>query len=126
MTVLLPDGETVPLHHIQSEILGDVAFAAALLPANKKITAVTQAGGEASIQLGDAVYSLSDGQLEQGIVKKTGDRFETTIAAESAMVGSPLYTIDGQVIGFKTASLKDTQAFYPLSALKSITPVLSR
>jgi S1-C subfamily serine protease len=133
MTAVLPGGEEVPIQVIQSEIAGDVAFVVALIPKNITLTPVTSAPNLASTKLGDKVYALSGKQsflLEDGIVKRAPiipeDPIETSITSSDLLLGSPLFNLDGQVIGFKTLSLQDKPAFHSLPGLKPIIPALTR
>ncbi len=133
ITAVLPNGQEVPIQVIQSEVSGDIAFVVALLPTSATLTPVTVPSNLSSIKLGEAIYALSGKQamiLEEGIIKKTPitpeDSLETSITSKNILIGSPLFTLSGQMIGFKTSSLKDSSSFYPLPALKSIAPQISR
>ncbi len=129
---VLSNGEEFPVRMFQSEILGDVAFAAMIVPETKHLAPVTLASPSPSMKLGDAVYALSGkvtSVLESGIIKKvstTNEPLETSVSSQDLLVGSPLFTQKGDVIGFKTKSFLTSSSFYPLSALASVAPRISR
>lgn len=133
VVVVLSTGEQFPLQLVQSEILGDNAFAAILIPKTTKLSPVTSPSSPTSMKLGDTVFALSGKQtttLEEGFIKQipvnANDRLETSVPATSVVLGSPLFNTSGEVIGYKTSTTLTDSSFYPLSALKSITPILSR
>ncbi len=129
---VLSTGEEFPVKLFQSEILGDVAFAAMITPQTQHLSPVTLASPGPSIKLGDSVYALSGkatSVLESGIIKKVGtahEPLETSIVSQDLLVGSPLFTAKGEVIGFKTTSFLPNSSFYPLSVLAPIAPRISR
>ncbi len=126
-------GEEYPIQVIQSEILGDVAFVALLIPRATALTPVTQAPATPSLSLGTMIYSLTGKRsfrLEDGFVKalpdSPSDRIETSLAPQRLLPGSPLFTINGEIVGFKTYSTVGDSTFYPTATLKSVTPTFSR
>lgn len=126
-------GEEFPLQILQTEIIGDVAFAALIVPVNKKLTPVIWSGKTTSIKLGETVYALSgknSSVLETGIITKRGEKVddpvETSIASDKILLGSPLFTASGEVIGYKTKALLGTGSFYPVSVLHALAPQISR
>ncbi len=124
------DGQQFPIQVIQSQIDGDIVFVLPLIPVEKKNNVIIPVGMSSSIKLGQALLSLSGKHtysLSQGIYQgNSEDLINTSIGHDSSMIGSPIFTVSGEVLGFKTTSLMKEKSFYPLSALKEIIPRLSR
>jgi hypothetical protein len=129
----LPSGEEFPVRVVQTETYGDTAFAVILIPKTMSLTPVTPASTTASIQLGENIFALTGRQtvlLEEGILKAlstdAGARYDTTIAPQKVLPGSPLFTVEGEVIGFKTSSLLGDASFQSFSSLKALAPEVTR
>jgi S1-C subfamily serine protease len=133
VVAILPGGQEVPIQVIQSEILGDIAFATLLLSTGTVLSPVIPQSNVSSTKLGDDVYALTGKRtavLEKGIMKKLApsdkDRYDTTINPAEVLVGSPLFNLNGEVLGIKTNTYKETSEFYPLAPLKSLAPQVTR
>jgi S1-C subfamily serine protease len=131
IVAVLSSGQELPIRVVQSEINGDVAFVAVLLPGN--LIPVTVPPNTSSTKVGDNIYALSGAKsplLETGILKMNAgtieERIDTTINSNELLVGSPLFNSQGEVVGLKTSALKESSKFYPLVPLKAIAPQLSR
>ncbi len=125
---IFQSGEEFPIQVIQSQINGDIVFATADIPAKKK-NVISPLSFSSSIKLGEAVMTLSGKDLDilrQGIIGKVGtSSIETSISSIDIMIGSPLFSRDGEVLGFKTSSFLKGTDFYPINILKSSIPVLT-
>lgn len=133
ISAVLPGGQEVPIKLIQSEVIGDIAFAAILMPAGTVLSPVTSPSNASSIKLGDKVYALSGKKtpiLEDGILRQNAstieDRYDTSVSSKELLPGSPLFSSNGEIIGLKTLALKDSGAFYPFAPLRAIAPQLTR
>jgi S1-C subfamily serine protease len=126
------DGKEFPVQVVQSQILGDIVFVTAIAPREYIFTPVIYPREATSIKLGETVFTLGGRKLptlSQGFVSSTplkNENIETSISAKEIIAGSPLFSLDGEVIGMKTFSLLDGSSFYPMSALAPIVPVVSR
>lgn len=132
---ILPDGVSVPVSVIQSQNDGDIVFLAPVRHLAKSYAAI-RFGTNPS--LGATVYSLTGSTttvLGQGIVTESMSAaasstppspgsIHTSIPPSKVSAGSPLFTLDGSVIGMRTSSLStaDGSEFYPISQLKSVIP----
>lgn len=137
---ILADGTHIPMVVIQSQINGDIVF---LAPAAGDTGIVFQKIASTTFtpivfaptpKLGGSVLSLSGAQpplLGQGLISRIADassgtpRVDTTILASQVSIGSPLFTLDGEVIGISAASIKNdagTAGFYPVGQLKVVIP----
>ena len=137
LVAVFADGKEFPVQFLQSQILGDVIFLAALAPRDYAFVPVTSSTSAASLKLGETVYALGgkdSNTLDQGLITKLAakrsdgvvENIETSLSSKNILAGSPLFTIAGEVIGIKTNSLLSENSFYPLSALKPIAPAISR
>ncbi len=140
-------GQEFPVRIIQSQISGDIVFLLADIPKEMKsqleIVPITFA---TSVKLGQTVFSLfgkDSNSLEQGIIEKTSENGDsssaltlvspifTSINPSSTDLGSPLFTIFGEVIGIETSSYMNNSdnskgIFYPVNPLKPIIPIISK
>lgn len=135
---IFPDGTHVPLALVQSQNAGDSAFLAPTI-AVSSTTAVPAAIGSHA-RLGQTVLSLSGTStpmLGQGIITKldidhinpNGSQpayIETSIASSKVVLGSPVFNLEGEIIGMYTQTLSGSSlaAFYPVAPLKAAVPVL--
>ncbi len=142
----LYDGKELPIHVIQSQIDGDIVFAVINIPKDKKDSIhLSPIKFASSVKLGQSVFSLHGkniNSLEQGIIKTVDDNNSsnaltlvspilTSIDSSNIDIGSPLFTISGEVIGIETTTFKDNKEkdksiFYPINALKPSIPVISK
>ncbi|MEN9524300.1 MAG: hypothetical protein RL536_369 [Candidatus Parcubacteria bacterium] len=143
------DGRDVQMILIQSQINGDVVF---LIPTANSVQVFTPITFSPNPKIGQTVLSLfkakSEGNeateslfLAQGIISRTlidqinpdgsqPARIDTNISRTSIadpknILGSPLFNLDGEVIGIntKTVSKESTTAdFYPIMQLKGAIP----
>lgn len=123
------DGQQFPIQVIQSQIDGDIVFVVPLIPTNEKDRVIIPATFSSSIKLGQAVLALSGknaDSLSQGIMEKVDGELRTSIDGNETMIGSPLFTATGEIIGFKTTSLLRDNSFYSMNLLKSSIPGLVR
>ncbi|MEK7610091.1 MAG: S1C family serine protease [Patescibacteria group bacterium] len=143
--VIFSDGSHYPMTVIQSQIKGDIAFLILDLPDKQTLNSQIASNTFIPIlfakfpKLGQSVLTLSGTEssvLGQGIVSKTlleninpdGSQpalVDTTISASKANLGSPLFNLDGEVIGISTlifSKNQDTSAFYPIGQLKVAIP----
>ena len=128
LVAIFSNGQEFPIQIVQSQINGDIVFAVAIIPADKEASIIVPISFISSLKLGQTVLSFSDkslNALSQGIIQKVEGNTETSIESSQSILGSPVFTTSGQVIGFKTSSLLKGNSFYPLSELKSIIPVIS-
>ena len=125
------DGSSVPLFVIQSETSGDIAFLAPSTPvaSSTYFTPISYADAPALGQTVFDIFGTSTPVLGQGIVTSVNgsDTFysvSTNIPASKTNLGSALFDINGNVIGFETTALSqnETAAFYPVAQLKSVLP----
>jgi len=130
---VFPDGKEFPLQVIQSQILGDIIFFAALAPRDYAFQPVTSPRDITSMKLGEALYALGGKELDtlaEGLLlklrTKVEDDIETSISSRHLLPGSPLFTLEGEVIGLKTSSLLESTSFYSVALLKSVAPMISR
>ncbi len=140
------DGQEFPIYTVQSQINGDIVFLSVNIPkATLDNMGIVPISFASSLKLGQSVFSLSgkDGNaLDQGIIEKTDGNDSsgaltlvspifTSINPASLELGSPLFTIYGEVIGIETSSFKNNSnnnkgIFYPINALRASIPVISR
>lgn len=125
------DGTAVHMVVTRFQIQGDIAFMAPTKPLGKSVSPITF--GQAA-RLGASVWSLSGTStymLSQGIVTELDpiasssmSLIRTTIPAEGAVSGMPLFDATGEVIGIATQSLASghTAVFYPVEAVKGAVP----
>ncbi len=122
------NGQQFPIQVIQSQIDGDIVFIIPIIPVDKKKDVIYPVEFSSFIKLGQAVFSLAGkGEyfLSQGIYQGTvEEKINASIKAEDIMMGSPLFNISGQVIGFKTTSLLKDNSFYSTNLLKTSIPGL--
>jgi S1-C subfamily serine protease len=126
---------------VQSQLNGDIVFADILLPPDKRSTEVmTPITYASSIKLGQTIFALSgrdSNSISQGIIEKVEGSLgtttavtaiRTTVAPGNVLLGSPLFTITGDIVGIKTSSLTSQEgtAFYPMSLLSAAIPTISR
>lgn len=130
------DGSHSMMTIIQSQINGDVVFLVPNITATSTFTPISFAH---TPKLGQTVLALSginSPVLSQGIVSRTlldninpdGSQpalVDTSIPANKIIPGSPLFNLDGEVIGINTKTVSkdsDTAAFYPIMQLKGAIP----
>ena len=135
--VVLSDGRAVQMTVVQSQTNGDIVFLAppSSLPPGIAFTPIQFAS---SYKLGQAVFSLagtSTAVLGQGVIDELSKTATTTgvmssigtsIAVSKTFVGSPLFDVEGKVIGMRTGSLPAAGAasFYPVAPLAGVIPVV--
>ncbi len=140
--VVFPDGQEFPAQLLQVQKEGDIAFIIAQIPDDKKSkVAFNPITFAPSIKLGQSVATLYGKDIDvvsQGIIEKVGSDASSTspqvtsitisTPSTKSMIGSPLFNIFGEVIGFKTTSLisADSNIFYPLGLIKPAIPVLRK
>ena len=140
------NGQEFPIRIIQTQINGDIVFLLADIPKDKKDEIeIFPMKFASSVKLGQTVFSLSGengNSLEQGIIEKTdgGDSSTaltlvspifTSIDRTSIDLGSPLFTIYGEIIGMETETFKNNtknnkSVFYPINALRPSIPVIAK
>ena len=141
ISAVFPDGQEFPLQLIQVQSYGDIAFLLPIIPTEKKKNLnVSPIVFSDQIRLGQTVLSLSgkDGdELSQGFIDKINSDNSTTtnsifsistnIPIKKSNIGSVLFTIDGNVLGFKTTSLvsDSSNLFYPLSLIRLAIPKIN-
>ncbi|HEY4504134.1 MAG TPA: serine protease [Candidatus Paceibacterota bacterium] len=138
LMAVFSDGQEFPIQVVQSQIDGDIVFVVVSIPADKKTSLITPASSAQSVKLGQTVLSLSGKNLDnlsQGIIEKMeGNNIETSIDSLDAMIGSPLFTIFGDIVGFETTSLKKSadedkskagSFFHTINSLKPMIPAFS-
>lgn len=121
------DGQQFPIQVIQSQIDGDIVFVAPIIPVDKRNNVIIPGGFSSSIKLGQTALALSGknaDSLSQGIIEKVDGELRTSIDTNKTMIGSPLFTLAGDIIGFKTTSLLKDNSFYSMNLLKSSIPGL--
>jgi hypothetical protein len=125
---IFSDGRQSPIAIIQSQTNGDIVFLAPMSPAKTAYTPISLASEP---ELGQSVFSLSGTStavLGQGMVTVLAASSSpvspviVSIPAGKTTLGSPLFDINGNVIGLRTSSLTDNDgtAFYPMSDLESV------
>jgi len=135
---VLPGGNSLRVSVIQMQTNGDIVFLAPSIATSTIAFAPISFG--ASAKLGQSVLSLSGTSspvVGQGIVTQAipssadpdgsgQGSISTTISVPSPTLGSPLFALDGSVLGMTTYSLskKDGASFYPISGLKAVIPRL--
>ena len=128
----LPDGSTIPVAVIQSQENGDIVFLEAFGPQSIGHT-FTPVQYASSATLGESVLTLSGTTtytLTQGIIDETPGTsthdisISTNISPSKSTPGSPLFTMDGGVLGIRTSSLKDGDGalFYSMSTIRAVVP----
>ncbi len=137
---VLPNGQRVPVDILQSQNDGDIVFLLMQNAANLKLTPailVDDTGSDAP-KLGQSVLALSGTDsvsVNPGIIKKIKSDASSTVLAyvtsidpSETLVGSPLFDLSGKFIGIKTFSFEGngSDAYYPLSLLKSAIPVFGQ
>ena len=135
-SAVLSDGTVVPIDIFQGQSNGDVAFFKSALPAGSS-TVFTPIDAAFSFSLGQSVFSLagtSTAILGQGIITdmtSTSSPIGTSISAERAQIGSPLFDILGNVIGIRMSSISadpssmnDGAVFSPIAPLMDIMLVV--
>ena len=134
---VMSDGTLVPLTVVQSQNDGDLVFLAPSVVLNPPIKFTPVTFGNAAT-LGQNVYSLTGTttlKLSQGLVTDAGvstaanvpaSTIVSSIPTSSVMSGSPLFDIDGELLGMRTSSLSSDNgtAFFPASQLKAFVPVI--
>ncbi len=128
MVAVFSDGKEFPVQVIQSQILGDVAFLAAIAPPTY-VFHPASIKDHSSLKVGETVYSLSgkdSPQLEQGILTAVPTEEITTSIFSQSLLGRPLFTTSGDVVGVKTFSLASGGSFASLYPLKLTAPTLTR
>ncbi|MDP3093146.1 MAG: serine protease [bacterium] len=82
------------------------------------------------LKLGERVFAISyrfgkDGSqmiVNEGIIKAiSADKIETNILEESAFNGSPVFNIEGEIIGLAELGLEGNVQAIPISVIKSFT-----
>ncbi len=143
LVAVFSGGKEFPIQVLQSQILGDIVFVVAIAPRDYifypavypavSVTDTSSVKLAEDIKLGRTVLSLGgkdSNTLDQGLISKVQtkaeDPIETSISSKSILVGSPLFTLDGNIVGIKTSSLLQENSFYPLNTLKPIIPAISR
>ena len=124
LVAVFPNGQEFPIQVIQSQINGDIVFITAILTKDKKIDfyPITFSSGE---KLGQTVFALSfknSNFIDQGIIKDV-NIIKTSITSTDIVAGSPIFDINGDVIGIRLLS-GDEGVFYPVSALKAVIPTI--
>lgn len=133
---VLPSGARIRVSVIQMQANGDVVFLAPSVASSTIPFVPIVFGG--TPKLGQTVMSLSGTSsplLGQGIITEAVQsdahsdgsdqgRISTTISVPSTTLGSPLFALDGSVLGMTTYSLskKGSGSFYPISQLKAVIP----
>jgi S1-C subfamily serine protease len=130
------NGTHFPMSIIQSQINGDIVFLAPTVVASTTFAPISFAPAP---KLGQTILTLSgiiSPTLAQGIISRTlqeninsdGSQpalIDTSISASKIILGSPLFNLDGEVIGMNTKTVSkdlDTAAFYPIMQLKGVVP----
>ena len=136
---IMHDGTTVAVAVTQSQDNGDIVFLAPVFIASASTTPHEYSPiSFASVpDLGQTVFALSGtttDTLAQGVVTESPTtstpsnqftRVKTSIAADKLIPGSPLFNMQGEVIGMRTSSLADTDgaSFISVSQLKGVIPL---
>lgn len=133
LIAVFPDGKEFPIQVIQTQLLGDIVYAIVIVPRDYVFYPVTYSGEDSLLHLGETLLTIGgkdSNTLEQGLLSKvqtkSADPIETTISSKSVLIGSPLFTTEGDIVGMKTSSLISENSFYPFSVLKSIAPTVTR
>jgi S1-C subfamily serine protease len=121
----LYDGTELSIHIIQSQIDGDIVFAIMDIPKEKKDSIhLSSMKFASSVKLGQSVFSLHGkniNSLEQGIIKTVNESNNsynaltlvspifTSIDSSNIDIGSPLFTISGEIIGIETKTFKENK-----------------
>lgn len=141
-TVTFFDGQEFDAQIMQVQTNGDIAFILVKIPDEKKSkVSLIPMNFVLSIKLGQAVavlYGKDMDMVAQGIVEKIdGDTTSSVDQIKSvtvstpnlkSVVGSPLFTLSGEIIGIKTISFvnEDSNAFYPINLIKYAIPVFKK
>ena len=134
---VLSDGTTVPVAIVQAQIDGDIVFLAPSVPSSRPIT-FAPASFASSTMLGETIFSLygtTTARLAQGVITqqpsgRTGTSTDalvlTSIPGAKAVSGSPLFDLQGNIVGIRTSSLPtgDGTSFYPIQQIQSVVPNL--
>ena len=132
---VLQNGRQFPVDVVQSQNDGDIVFLLARLSDADKVSGLFTAAtlAPAVPVLGQSVLTLSETDttsIANGIVKQveegsTTDNIATSINPIDTAVGSPLFDMNGAILGIATHSLvsADGAVFYPTSVLVPIIPV---
>jgi S1-C subfamily serine protease len=126
LVAMFSDGQEFPIQVIQSQNDGDIVFIIVDIPAVKKPMVIVPAPFAVSIKLGQTVLALHGKNLDglsQGIVKKNTEDPLTSVDSADLIVGSPLFTVNGELIGLKTTGLQNS--FYSVSNIKKSIPVFN-
>jgi S1-C subfamily serine protease len=125
------DGTNLAVAIIQSQNEGDLVFLAPTLN-SKKIFTAAAIGLPDLGQTAFALAGTSSPLMSQGIVTATvsttsgtiGGGIQTTISNSKVSPGSPLFDVQGNVLGISVSSLEngDTATFFPLVLLQDIIP----
>lgn len=128
------DGTSVAMQITLSQISGDIVFLAPI--GVVKLPNITPINFAPSVSLGQNVYYLSGTttfMLRQGLVTEAGGAIstplnensspiQTSIFADKEFWGSPLFNMNGEVIGMNTSSMEHTTTntnFYPIINVKT-------
>jgi len=132
-----PDGRHYRGTIIQSQLSGDVVFIAPLSADGTPVspaqvfTSALVAPGPKLGQLVASIGGVDAGLLGAGIADEfsgasstTTPFISTTIAPSKVLPGSPLFDINGALLGIRTSSLSSTPDvdFYPVSAIRAALP----
>lgn len=130
------NGVELPMTIIQSQTNGDIVFLTPSLSASTTFNPISFGN---SSKLGQTVLTLSglsSPVLSQGIISRTlldninpdGSQpaiIDTNISKPDMTLGSPLFNVEGEVIGISTQTVSrgsDAASFYPIAQLKSVIP----
>lgn len=129
---VLENGEVYTIKLVQAEIIGDTAFVLLIASVEKQFIPVVLSSSLSPIKLGETVYALGGKDsllLKTGMIQKMTENpasIETTISSTDLFVGSPLFTNEGVVVGYKTDRLGDVPSFYPTRLLSAVIPRITR
>ncbi len=145
--IILADGKQIPVVIIQKQINGDIVFLAPVISDNSAIKSAVPITFSKIPKLGQTILSLYDSSksaLAQGIVTEItyenkiinssvisttpAPIIHTSLPVSRVMPGSPLFDVDGEVVGVNLSSLnlEDEASFYSVSALKDVIPVIQK
>jgi len=127
-SAVFPNGKTVPVTIVQSQIDGDIIFLAPDASVNAHVAASSTTFADPAT-LGQSVLAItgtSTKSLAAGFITQTATTYHTTITNEKVVPGAFLFDLYGNSLGVYTNSLRNESdvQFYPLSQLKSAIPVI--
>ena len=141
------NGKQVPITIIQSQINGDIVFLAPFPPDTSLNKLITPIVFSIIPKLGQTILSISGTStpvLDQGIVTEITyeDKIvdpstisnippaivHSSIPVSKIMPGSPIFTVNGEVVGINLSSINsgNEMNFYSMNSLKDVIPVIRK